>query len=33
MNWKKLLSFIMSVLPLIIDLLDGDDEKKSEVKK
>lgn len=32
MNWKKLLSFIMSVLPLIIDLLDGDDEKK-EVKK
>lgn len=33
MNWKKLLSFIMSVLPLIIDLLDGDDEKKGEVKK
>lgn len=32
MNWKKFLSFIMSVLPLIIDLLDGDDEKK-EVKK
>lgn len=32
MNWKKLLSFIMSVLPLVIDLLDGDDEKK-EVKK
>ena len=33
MNWKKILSFIMSVLPLIIDLLDDDNEKKSEVKK
>ena len=32
MSWKKLLSLLMVLIPAIIDLLDGEDEKK-EVKK
>ena len=29
MSWKKLLSLFMVLIPAIIDLLDGDDEKKA----
>lgn len=32
MSWKKLLSLLMVLIPAIIDLLDGEDEKK-EIKK
>lgn len=33
MNWKKLLQFILVILPSIIDLLDGDEKKSTEIKK